>query len=141
MIMEQLLGDVKKKMTRAVHLLLNGKRVIFRKNGKDKCLFRNENEKSWKNFSVSYTNVIRTSAGFKKLERQRRLTRRLLQRSRVREQGATCAWFPIVPSWDSRKSFSLLLICMPRNILWKSDSYISSVLKKDKAIVTDHGTE
>lgn len=44
--MEQLLGDVKKKMSRAVHLLLNGKRVIFRKNGKDKCLFRNENEKS-----------------------------------------------------------------------------------------------
>lgn len=45
--MEQLLEDVKKKkMTRAVLLLLVGKRVIFRKNGKDKSLFRNENKKS-----------------------------------------------------------------------------------------------
>lgn len=79
--MEQLLGDVKKKMTRAVLLLLYGKRVIFRKNGKDKSLFRNENKKSWKNFSVSYTNAIRTSADCKKLERQRGLTQRLLQRA------------------------------------------------------------
>lgn len=64
--MEQLLGDVKKKMIRAVHLLLNGKRVTFRKkNGKDKSLFRNENKEIERIFSGSYTNVIRTSMSAK----------------------------------------------------------------------------